>query len=196
MTLVTQATIFAADVHDGALRKGTKKPYIVHPVEAMAIAAALTDDEHVLAAAVLHDVIEDCGVTAEEIERRFGARVAYLVLCETQKKEGDPRASWLQRKRETVRRLETACRDAQLIALCDKLSNMRAIERDYRMHGEALFDRFHQRDKRLHAWYYRRCTQLLRPGFGDTKVWQELCALVDDVFADVEQTGEDAADAL
>ena len=68
MELVTQAMIFAAEKHDGAVRKASNIPYIVHPMEAAAIAATLTDDQEVLAATVLHDVMEDCGVTFEAIE--------------------------------------------------------------------------------------------------------------------------------
>ena len=67
MTLVTEAVIFASQKHDGMLRKGTDTPYIVHPMEAVAIAAALTSDEDILCACALHDVAEDCGVTESEL---------------------------------------------------------------------------------------------------------------------------------
>ena len=84
MTRLSEAISFAAQCHDGMLRKGTNLPYIVHPAEAAAICAAMTEDEEVLCAAVLHDVMEDCGVTFEAIESRFGTRVAQLVESETQ----------------------------------------------------------------------------------------------------------------
>ena len=74
MTLVTQAVIFAAQAHDGAARKGSEIPYIVHPMEVVAIASTMTDDPQVLAAAALHDVMEDCGVTFETLSERFGVR--------------------------------------------------------------------------------------------------------------------------
>lgn len=182
MTLLTQAVIFAAVKHDGALRKGTELPYLVHPMEAAAIAASLTDDEELIAAAVLHDVIEDCGVSKQELKERFGARVAQLVFAESQIPQGDPRASWEARKREAVERLGGATREEKLIALCDKLSNMRAISRDYERDGEAIFFKFHQHDKRRHAWYYHRCLELLRDEWGDTDAWQELRSLVLRVF--------------
>ncbi len=57
LTLVDQAIIFAAKAHAGAVRKGSKVPYIVHPIEAAAIVAGMTDDPEVIAAAVLHDVL-------------------------------------------------------------------------------------------------------------------------------------------
>ena len=73
MKLVTQAMIFAAQKHDGAVRKASNIPYILHPMEAAAVAATITDDQEVLAATVLHDVMEDCGVSYEELLVRFGA---------------------------------------------------------------------------------------------------------------------------
>ena len=74
MTLLTEAIAFAAGAHDGVTRKGSRVPYIVHPMETVAIAASITDDEEVLAAAALHDVMEDCGVSGEVLRARFGGR--------------------------------------------------------------------------------------------------------------------------
>lgn len=182
MTLLTQAVAFAAQAHDGVCRKGSRVPYIVHPLEAVAIAASITDDETVLAAAALHDVMEDCGVEEAELSVRFGARVAHLVACESQTQWADPCASWEIRKREAVEKLACAERDAQIIALADKLSNMRAIFRDYERDGETMFFRFHQHDKRRHAWYYRSCVALLADELGWTAAWQELNELVETVF--------------
>ena len=79
LNLVSRAVIFAAAAHDGQVRKGTDIPYIVHPMEAAAIAAGLTNDPEVIAAAVLHDVVEDTGTTKNELEAEFGSRVAELV---------------------------------------------------------------------------------------------------------------------
>lgn len=186
MTLVTDATIFAAQQHDGMLRKGTDLPYIVHPAEVMAIASALTSDPEILAAAVMHDVIEDCGVTESELAARFGSRVAHLVMSETQLASGDPRKTWDARKQEALSRIAKGGRDVKLIALSDKLSNMRAIHRDYDRDKDGMFLRFHQHDKRRHAWYYREMTALLEGEFGDTDAWQELRAHVEHVFADAQ----------
>ena len=186
MTLVSEAMIFAARAHDGALRKGTNLPYIVHPAEVAAIAAALTDDPEVLAAALLHDVMEDCGVTQEELTAQFGSRVAHLVLCESQIYEGDPRKTWIRRKQAALGHIAQGDPATRIIAMGDKLSNMRAIRRDYDKEGDALFLRFHQRDKRRLAWYYRSCAKLLQEEFGRTDAWFELNAHIEHVFAGVE----------
>lgn len=65
--ILDRAILFATEAHRGAFRKGTRIPYILHPLEAAAIAATITVDHEVLAAAVLHDVIEDTAVTEEEL---------------------------------------------------------------------------------------------------------------------------------
>ena len=198
MSLFADAIAFAVQVHDGALRKGTNTPYIVHPMETAAIAATLTDDPEVLAAAVLHDVIEDCGVTVEALCGRFGERVARIVLSETQSGSGDPCQSWERRKREAIECLRQADRAQMIVALSDKLSNMRAISRDYARFGEALFARFHQPDKQRHAWYYRSCAAQLRRELGDTAAYAELTQLIAQVFASCAQKDapEDAMDAM
>ena len=110
MTLVTQAVIFAAQAHDGAARKGSEIPYIVHPMEVVAIASTMTDDPQVLAAAALHDVMEDCGIGFDELSRRFGVRVAGLVCQESQQYSGDPCQTWNRRKLGAVRRICAGCR--------------------------------------------------------------------------------------
>jgi len=185
MTLVSDAMIFAARAHDGMLRKGTNRPYIVHPAEVLAIAATLTDDPEILAAALLHDVMEDCGVSEETLAARFGVRVARMVRSETQERNGDPGETWLARKQGAVKRIGRGSREVKIIALSDKLSNMRAIHRDYDRDGERLFFRFHQHDKALHAWYYRSCAALMEQELGDTLAWKELSSHIAYVFADI-----------
>lgn len=186
MTLVTEAMIFAAQMHDGAVRKGSTIPYIVHPMEAAAIAATLTDDPHVIAATVLHDVMEDCGVTHEELEARFGARVADLVREDSQNLGAYARASWGACRHAALRKIKTAGRDLKLIVLSDKLSNIRAMYRDFTRDGIAMFRKFNQSDVRKHAWYYRSCETLIRSEFEDTSAWRELHALIGVVFEGVE----------
>ena len=73
-----------------------------------------------------------------------------------------------------------------IICLADKLSNMRAIYRDYLREGDAMFLRFNQHDKRMHAWYYRSCAALMEAELGDTLAWQELNMLIANVFGDVQ----------
>ena len=90
-SLLARAVAYAAEEHVGQFRKGTQLPYIVHPMEVAAICGTMTEDEEVLAAAVLHDTIEDTPATKEDLEDRFGPRVTELVLSQSEnKREGQP----------------------------------------------------------------------------------------------------------
>ena len=71
--MIEKAMKFATRAHEGQFRKGTQRPYIVHPVEVSEIVAEMTDDEDVICAAVLHDTIEDC----EGVSQRLLAQDIY-----------------------------------------------------------------------------------------------------------------------
>lgn len=165
MSILEEAIVFAAHAHSGACRKGSSVPYILHPLEAAAVAATMTDDREVLAAAVLHDVAEDTNETLEDIRKRFGDRVADLVSAETEDKRPDRPAAetWRIRKEETIRHLQAEPRiEVKIIVMGDKLSNLRAMYRDYLQCGDKLWERFHQKDPSAHAWYYQEVGKTLR----------------------------------
>lgn len=92
--MIDRAAKFAEQAHKGAHRKGTRIPYIVHPLETALIASMLTNDEEILAAALLHDTIEDTDVTYEDLKQEFGTRVADLVAAESE----DKSKTWIERK--------------------------------------------------------------------------------------------------
>jgi len=186
LTLLDRAIIFATKAHSGTTRKGTNVPYIVHPIEAAAIVSAMTDDEEIIAAAVLHDVLEDTDATREELHARFGYRITELVANESEDKRRDLPASltWKIRKQETITFLETrASRDAKILALADKLSNLRAIHRDTCIIGDKVWERFNEKDKGMHGWMYRSIAEALRE-LEEHPTWQEYDRLVRTVFGE------------
>lgn len=173
--MINEAVEFATKAHEGQFRKGTKRPYIVHPVEVADIVASMTQDEEVICAAVLHDTIEDCGgVTARILKDKFGARVASLVQSESE----DKSKTWEERKSATIQRLGKAEKEVRIIALADKLSNMRDIERDYPKLGEELWFRFRMQSKAAMGWYYKSIRDVLKDEFEHVGAFQEYCALV------------------
>lgn len=182
--LVERAVIFAVEAHAGSMRKGSHTPYIVHPMETAAIAASMTEEPEVLAAAVLHDVIEDAGITYEQIRELFGLRVAELVdsLTENKREGVPPEETWEIRKRETLEHLRTtADRDVKIIALGDRLSNIRSMYRDYQQIGDELWERFHQKDKKRQRWAYESALEALKE-LQELPAYQEYQALVKEVF--------------
>lgn len=184
LTLLDRAIIFAAKAHAGAVRRDGHTPYILHCTEAAAIAATMTQDQEVLAAAVLHDVVEDTDVTAETLETEFGSRVAQLVgsMSENKRPELPPEDTWLVRKEETIAALEesTDLAVAQL-SLADKLSNLRGIARDYEEYGDDLWEFFHQKSRAKQSWYYYRLETALEK-LSDTDAFREFHRLRIRVF--------------
>ena len=181
--LLDRAIIFAVKSHHNTERRGKGFPYIVHPMEAVEIVATITSDQELLAAAALHDTIEDTDVTAEDIRREFGDRVAELVHAESdQFTEGvSEEDSWHDRKQAAINRLAAASHDAKIVAMGDKLSNMRAIWRDYQTQGDELWKIFHVKDKASHEWHYRGLANSLSE-LSDTFAYQEFVRLIDEVF--------------
>lgn len=182
--LLDRALIFAVRAHVNQERRGKGFPYIVHPMEAVSIVATMTPDQEMLAAAALHDTVEDTGVTIEQLQKEFGERVARLVEEESDKFiEGmSKEESWHTRKQMAIDRLAAASRDAKMVALGDKLSNMRAIARDYAMQGDALWNLFHVKERSEHEWHYRGLAASLSE-LKDTFAYKEFEQLINQVFA-------------
>ena len=182
--LLDRAIVFAVKAHAGTERRGKGFPYIVHPMEAMEIVATMTPDQELLAAAALHDTVEDTDVTIEQIRAEFGERVASLVEAESDVMVEGVREedSWHQRKQAAIDRLARAPHDAKMVALGDKLSNMRAIARDYAMQGDKLWSLFHASDPKDHEWHYRGLADSLRE-LSDTFAFQEFESLINQVFS-------------
>ena len=184
ISLMDRAIVFATRAHSGTYRKGTSIPSIVHPIEAAAIVSTMTADPDMIAAAVLHDVVEDTDATVEEISFFFNERIARLVEAESENKRKDlpPQETWMVRKMETLEFLRTkADREAKILALADKLSNMRAIHRDQNTVGDKLWERFNEKDKSKHGWMYRQVANALSE-LSDTFAWQEYDELVRKTF--------------
>ncbi|MBR4519900.1 MAG: bifunctional (p)ppGpp synthetase/guanosine-3',5'-bis(diphosphate) 3'-pyrophosphohydrolase [Paludibacteraceae bacterium] len=181
--LLDRAIVFAVGAHHNTERRGKGFPYIVHPMEAVEIVATITPDQELLAAAALHDTIEDTDVTYEQLRDAFGERVASLVYAESDRfTEGVSEAdSWHDRKQAAIDRLAAANHDAKIVAMGDKLSNMRAIWRDYQLRGDELWQIFHVTDKAAHEWHYRGLAASLSE-LSDTFAYREFVRLIDEVF--------------
>ncbi len=182
--LLYEAVCFAAEAHRGQVRKGGGVPFIVHPMEAAAIAATMTNDRHVIAAAVLHDVLEDTDTQPDVILIRFGQDILSLISGDTEdKREGqDPSATWQTRKQETIDYVRTrASLREKMVVLSDKLANLRSMKRDYALLGDALWARFHQHDPAMHKWYYESVVTACE-GLEDTAAFAECMEIIRGLF--------------
>src|SRR6266702_3589084 len=150
-----EALRFASKKHGGQTRKGTDVPYIAHLMGVTSLVLEGGGDEDMAIAALLHDVVEDCGgmPRLREVRRMFGARVAKIVEGCTDS-FSDPKLPWIIRKQEYLQRLKHEDDETRLVSGSDKLHNVRTVITDYRQDGEAIWKRFSGgRDGTL--WYYR-----------------------------------------
>ena len=175
MELVSEAIAFAVKAHDGMRRKKSEAPYILHPMEAAVIVGTMSDDQNLIAAAALHDVVEDAGITIKEVEEKFGKRVRELVESETEDKRADlpPSDTWRIRKEESLAVLKnTDDIGVLMVWLGDKLANMRSIYRDWKVEGDAMWQKFNQKNVSEQAWYYSSIAKLTER-LSDTSAWIE-----------------------
>ena len=181
--IVERAMLLALEAHAGMKRKLVQTPYILHPMEVATIAASMTTDEEIIAAAILHDVVEDTAFGIDVIRRDFGDRVAELVLTETEDKrpELDKSASWQIRKEESLEVLASSDAAVKILWLSDKLSNMRSFYREYLLMGDEMWQHFNQKDKDKHRWYYAEIAKLTKE-LSEFSAWKEYTHLVCRVF--------------
>lgn len=176
MPTLKHAVLHAFQRHEGQVRKGGSKPYILHPLETLGIAFKIEpENEALLCAAVLHDTLEDTQETYDNLQHLFG-EVADIVRNLSE----DKSKTWAERKQETINILksEDTCREVRICSLADKLSNARSINEDLKEFGATVWDRFHETNPVKQKRYYREvCDALV--DFADTSAWKELNALVD-----------------
>lgn len=164
MDIFERAVCFATKKHSGQIRKLSNAPYILHPLEVAAIVGTMTDDKEILAAAVLHDTVEDTDTSLGEIKENFGKRVSLLVMTETEEKREDRPAAetWELRKEETLLILQnTKDIGVKMMWLGDKLSNIRSFRREYEKHGDKIWLELNQKNPAKQGWYYSTIAKYL-----------------------------------
>jgi (p)ppGpp synthase/HD superfamily hydrolase len=146
---------FAAEKHKGQTRKASTIPYIAHLMGVTSLVLEFGGDEDLAIAALLHDVVEDCGgkPMLKEVRRRFGARVARAVDGCTDTYE-EPKPPWRERKENYIRHLKDADAGTRLVSAADKLNNVRSILADCREVGGVVWERF-SGGREGTLWYYR-----------------------------------------
>lgn len=182
--LISKATMFAVAAHSGQFRKDGITPAVIHAMEASVIVSTITGDQAVMAAALLHDTIEDTDVTPEQIKRMFGDKVFRLVAAETEDKhrEMSAESSWMMRKKASIDELKAEKdTDVKILWLGDKLSNMRSFYRLHLKEGKNMWQSFNQKDEKIQEWYYREIADALSD-LKDTAAYSEYVYLLNKVF--------------
>ena len=190
MSLVSKALVFATEHHQHQHRKTTKIPYMSHLLNVCKLVAENDCSDEVLAAALLHDVVEDTDVTIDEVEAKFGLQVSDIVrgateLDKLEKKAIEKESSWQDRKENTIHFLQhEASTDQLLVSGADKLDNLRSIAYDQSRIGEAIWKRFNA-SKGQQQWYYSSIAKILMEKGNENKIlsdfgkeMNELCSKV------------------
>ncbi len=149
---------YATAHHARQLRKGTPVPYAAHLLAVASLVLEMHGDEDEAIGALLHDVVEDGGgrEALAHIERTFGAGVAEIVLANSDSVTGSAeKEPWHERKHAYIAAFPDKSPAALRVSLADKLHNARSILTDYRIHGDALWERFGQSRGLGTRVYYR-----------------------------------------
>jgi (p)ppGpp synthase/HD superfamily hydrolase len=148
--LVRDAYELLADKHVGQVQKVNGRPYVEHPIAVATDVSEAGFDPEMVAAALLHDIVEDSDVTLDDVRERFGDRVAGLVEAMTDRAEIEP---YERRKALHRERVVAAGPEAAAIFAADKLNNVRALRSAYQEQGEEVAKRFVQPlEAKLRVW--------------------------------------------
>lgn len=183
-TRFDDALRFAIKAHEGVTRKNNNIPFIIHPMEVATIASTISEDEDLLIACLLHDTVEDAGVTLTEIREKFGEKVMLLVSSETENKRREllPEDSWRIRKEESLEELRNSeLREVKILWLADKLANLRSFYRTYLQKGDDMWLNFHQRDPKQQEWYFQSVANYTKE-LEDTLAYKEYLDLMKKLF--------------
>ena len=176
MNLLEEAIVYSTIMYQGKVRKIKNTPFILHPLEVAQILSTMTDDFEIIAAGVLHDVVEDTDGTLGEIRKRFGERVAMLVDSETESEFPDESKadSWFKRKEYALEKLRNSTDiGVKMLWLADKLSNLRSLARSYGEVGEKLWENLHQKDPAMQLRYYKAIAEHTEMDLNKTGVYKE-----------------------
>jgi (p)ppGpp synthase/HD superfamily hydrolase len=180
--MINLALEIAAKAHKHQRRKGTNIPYIVHPFSVALILSNAGFSEEIIAAGILHDVVEDTLISTNYIKKNFGEKVAEIVKGCT---ESNKFFSWKKRKEHTIQFLKTASFDIRVVSCADKLDNIRAIARAYEKNGEKVWKRF-KKGKEEQEWYYKELVKSLYDDeYCKIKIFQEFKTEVENFFGNI-----------
>ena len=179
--ILFRAVSFASDAHTGQYRKGTKIPYIVHPISVMETLINYGASECAIVAGVLHDTLEDSSATLAELRSNFGDRVTELVVGAS---EPNKDQSWCARKEHTIAVLSEITDTDQLMVICaDKLHNVLSITHDVCEYGNAVWHRFN-RGYADQKWYYTSLAEIFARHASKSKLFSDYISAVQHLFSE------------
>jgi uncharacterized protein (TIGR02172 family) len=187
MKMLEEAIIYATILHQGKVRKLADKPFILHSIEVAQILSMMTDDQEVITAGILHDIVDDTDGSLSEIERRFGKRVAQLVASGTEGEREDEvkkgSAAWRQRKEQMLRVLrESEDIGVRQLWFADRLANIRGLAGAYSERGDAMWSDLDDIDPEMARWYYKSVAEIVELQLNRTGVFKEYVRHINSIW--------------
>ena len=182
----------AARLHARQRRKAKEVPYLAHLMGVASLVLEAGGDEDMAIAALLHDAVEDQGglPVLEDIRKEFGDRVARIVKQCSDSFDA-VKGPWEPRKQQYIAGVRSAPADTRMVSTADKLHNVREILSDFRLHGDAVFNRFTGRKKGT-LWYYRSLAEAFAESDPNQELVRELVRTVNELL---RLAGEEAIHA-
>ena len=186
MDLVQQALVTAYDIYKEGTRKGGNYPYLVHILDVAKYVMYETTNPEVIAAALLHDSIEDTAYTQEQLKEDFPEKVVQLVLFCTEpenrpdKTQSQQEESWKRRKEHSIENLTNATKEELLVFVSDKVANLLSIHEDL-LHGTDVFALFNASKQEV-QWYYEEVYKEAQKELADTRLLSVYKHLLKEVF--------------
>lgn len=160
MTIIEKAMQVAAAAHKEQVRKSDGTPYIAHPFMVMMKLERHGFGEEVLAAALLHDTLEDTSVTEEMLRKEFGNEVADIVVAVTENKE----LKWHDRKKGYIESVRNGGDKVKAVSIADKIHNLESLLEGYEKQGPALWRKFNK-EKEDKLWFENEVLNALKEGW-------------------------------
>ena len=163
---IREAVIKATILHYSQKRKTRDVPFIIHPYSVALILTRYTNDENIIAAGLLHDVLEDVpDYTFEDLKRDFGDKIAQIVKEVSEDKEGgesldEKKYTWKKRKEGYLETLRKANQEALMVSCADKIHNLTSLIEDYESLGESVWNKFNA-SRNETSWFYESVLLIL-----------------------------------
>jgi len=164
---IEKALNFSAQKHNCQIRKSSKLPFIIHPFSVMLLLSEYTENENILVASLLHDILEDIeDYNYENLEKEFGQKIANIVKGVSEdptliNSEMGSKKSWQARKENYLKNLENDKFESLMICAADKIHNLRSMTRIYQEQGAEMWRDFNAPlEKQI--WYYQSVIEVLK----------------------------------
>jgi len=157
MNLIEKATRIAVMAHQNQTRKGDNLPYIIHPFMVAMKLLKYGFSEETVAAALVHDVLEDTDFPEKELEKQLGNKILKIVKSVT----NDETLVWEEKKKKYIETVRKGSIESKAVAVADKIHNLESLLAAYEQQGPKIWQKFN-RGKEQKVWFEKEMLKMLK----------------------------------